>query len=248
MSSALEGKIALVTGGSRGIGAAIAKQLARDGANVAITYTSAKDKADEVVKEMEAIGRRAIAIRADNLAAEAMDLAVNETIAKLGGLDILVNNAGILHTGPIEDFTLEDFEQTIAINVRAPFLACRAAGRQMQAGGRIISIGSNLADRAPRPGLSLYSMSKAALVGMSKALARELGQKGITVNVVQPGSTDTEMNPADGAFADNQRARMALPGRFATPEDVAGLVAWLAGPGAASVTGSVYTIDRGSNA
>ncbi|WP_192179072.1 3-oxoacyl-ACP reductase family protein [Mesorhizobium amorphae] len=248
MSLGLKGKVALVTGGSRGIGAAIACRLAADGADVAITYATSEAQATEVVRQIEALGRRGLAIRADNLDANAMDFAVDETLTKLGRLDILVNNAGILHTAPLEKLTLEDFEKTITINVRAPFLAAKAAASHLGEGGRIISIGSNLAARAPRPGLSLYSMSKAALVGMSKALARELGPKGITVNVVQPGSTDTEMNPADGDYAENQRARMALPGRFCSPGDIAGVVSWLAGPDGDSVTGSEFTIDRGSNA
>ncbi len=245
--SRLSGKVALVTGGSRGIGAAIARRLAGDGADVAITYSVSKERAENVVGEIEKLGRRGLAIAADNLDAEAMERAVTETVSVLGRLDILVNNAGIYHAGPIEQFTYDDFEKTIAINVRAPFLASKAAAGHLGEGGRILSIGSNLAGRVPGPGNSLYSLSKAALIGMTRGLARDLGPKGVTVNVVHPGSTDTEMNPADGPYAEGQRSLMAMP-RFSDPEDVASLVAWLASPEAGSVTGAEFTTDRGANA
>lgn len=243
----LEGKAALVTGGSRGIGAAIALRLARAGADVAVTYARSADKAGAVVKEIEALGRRGFAIRADNLDAGAVEAAVAATVREFGRLDILVNSAGIYHAGPIEAMTLEALDETMAVNFRAPFVASRAAASVMGEGGRIISIGSNLAERVPAPGTSLYSASKAALVGLTKGLARDLGPRGITVNVVHPGSTDTDMNPADGEYADAQRSLMAIP-QFGAPEDVAGLVAWLAGPQGRFVTGSALTIDGGANA
>jgi NAD(P)-dependent dehydrogenase (short-subunit alcohol dehydrogenase family) len=199
------------------------------------------------VRDIEATGRKALAIQADNLDAEAVEKAVKVAVEHFGRLDILVNNAGIFHAAPVEQLTYADFEKTIAINVRAPFIASKVAAGHMGEGGRILSIGSNLAVRVPGQGLSLYSLSKAALIGMTKGLARDLGPKGITVNVVHPGSTDTDMNPADGPHADGQRSLMAMP-RFSAPEDVASLVAWLAGPEAGSVTGAEFTTDRGANA
>ncbi len=245
--SHLTGKIALVTGGSRGIGAAIARRLGADGADVAITYSVSSGRAQEVVRDIRALGREALAIRADNLEAEAVERAITLTVEHFGRLDILVNNAGIYHAGPVEQFTYEDFEKTVAINVRAPFLASKVAASHMGEGGRIVSIGSNLALRVPDQGLSLYSLSKAALVGMTKGMARDLGSRGITVNVVHPGSTNTEMNPANGPGADAQRAGMAIPG-FSDPNDIASIVAWLASPEASRVTGAEFTVDGGSNA
>ncbi len=245
--SRLNGKVALVTGGSRGIGAASALRLAADGADVAITYARSPERADQVVREIEAKGRRGLAIKADNLDADAVEAAVATTVERLGRLDILVNNAGIFQVGPIEELTRADFEETVSVNLRAPFLATRAAVRHMGEGGRIVSIGSNLAVRVPGPGLSLYSLSKAALIGMTKGLARDLGPKGITVNVIHPGSTDTDMNPAGGEGADGQRSLMAIP-RFGDANDVAAMVAYLAGPEAGGVTGAEFTIDGGANA
>jgi 3-oxoacyl-[acyl-carrier protein] reductase len=242
----LQGKVALVTGGSRGIGAAIALQLARAGADVALTYVRSAAKAEAVVKEVEAIGRRGLAIQADNTAAAAVEASVAATVAQLGRLDILVNSAGIWHDGPVETVTLEQLDETMAVNFRAPFIASRAAAIAMADGGRIISIGSNLAERVPNAGISLYSASKAALVGLTRGLARDLGPRGITVNVVHPGSTDTDMNPADGDHADEQRSRMAIP-KFGSSDDIAGLVAWLAGPQGRFVTGAALTIDGGAN-
>ena len=245
--SLLEGKVALVTGGSRGIGAAIAKKLAQDGADVALTYARSENKAKAVVALIEAAGRRGLAIRADNTDAAAIEAAVEQTIAAFGRLDILVNNAGIYHAASVEELTLEQFDETIAVNLRAAFVAAKAAAARMDEGGRIISIGSNLAERVPGPGISAYAASKAALIGLTKGLARDLGPRGIRVNIVHPGSTDTDMNPANGEHADPQRSLMAIP-RFAEPGDVAELVAWLAGPQARSVTGAALTIDGGANA
>jgi 3-oxoacyl-[acyl-carrier protein] reductase len=245
--SRLQGKAALVTGGSRGIGAAIAKQLAQDGADVALTYARSDGKAKAIVAEIEATGRRGLAIQADGTDAAAIEAAVEQTMAAFGRLDVLVNNAGIYHAGSVEELTLAEFDETIAVNLRAAFVAAKAAATRMTEGGRIISIGSNLAERVPEPGLSLYSLTKAALVGMTKGLARDLGPHGITVNVVHPGSTDTDMNPAAGETADAQRSLMAIP-RYGEPQDIAALVAWLAGEESRFVTGAALTIDGGANA
>ncbi|MGF1622318.1 MAG: SDR family NAD(P)-dependent oxidoreductase [Rhodomicrobiaceae bacterium] len=245
--AALNGKVALVTGGSRGIGAAIARRLAKEGAIVAITYAQSGDKARGVIADIETAGGLGLALQADNRDAGAVEGAVGETVSAFGRLDILVNNAGIFDVGPIADLDAETFDRTIAINVRAPFLASRAAASRMSDGGRIISIGSNLAQRVPWPEISLYALSKAALVGFTKGLARDLGERDITANVVHPGSTNTDMNPENGDSADLQRATMAIQ-RYSAPDEVAGLVAWLAGPEARSVTGAEFTIDNGSNA
>lgn len=243
----LDGKVALVTGGSRGIGAAAARRLAADGAKVALTYSRSKDKADAVVAEIVAAGGAALAVQADAADPTAIDRAVAATLDAFGRIDILVNNAGVFRAAPVSELTLEDFDDTIAVNVRAPFVASKAAAAHMAEGGRIVTIGSNLAGRVPWPGISLYALSKAAMVGLTKGLARDLGSRQITVNVVHPGSTDTDMNPSNGAMADAQRGVMAIQ-RYNDPDEVAGLVAWLAGPQARSVTGAEFTIDNGSNA
>ncbi|MEC3982129.1 SDR family NAD(P)-dependent oxidoreductase [Amycolatopsis sp. H20-H5] len=242
--STLTGKIALVTGGSRGIGAAIATRLAEDGADVAITYERARDRAGKVVAEIEGMGRRAVAIQADSADADAVRAAVDQAAAELGGLDILVNNAGIFPTGTIEELTVETIDRTLAIHVRAVFVAAQAAVRHLPDGGRIVSIGSDLAERAPWPGLSLYAASKSALTGLTKGLARDLGARGITANVVHPGSTDTEMNPAAGSHAADQLAGIAL-GHFAEASDIAATVAHLAGEGGRYITGTSITVDGG---
>jgi 3-oxoacyl-[acyl-carrier protein] reductase len=245
--SELEGKVALVTGGSRGIGAAIAARLAELGSDVAITYAQSKERADEVVDRIAAHSRRGLAVKADSADPGEVVAAVEQTVAEFGRLDILVNNAGIYPFGPIEDVSLEEIDRTLGIHARAVFLASQAALRHMSAGGRIISIGSNLAERVPFPGVTLYSMSKAALIGFTRALARDLGERDITVNLVQPGSTNTDMNPADASDADEQRALSAL-GRYADARDIAHSVAFLAGAGATNITGAVLTVDGGTNA
>ncbi|RDL52803.1 Cyclic-di-GMP-binding biofilm dispersal mediator protein [Ensifer sp. M14] len=245
--SSLNSKVALVTGGGRGIGAAIARRLASEGAVVAITYGQSQAKANALVGEIEQAGGKALAIRADNRDANAVDAAVKTVVERHGRIDILVNNAGIYEEAAITDVTAEDFDRTVDINVKAVVLATSAAAKHMPDGGRIISVGSNLAQRVPFPGISLYALSKSALVGFTKAVARDLGPKGITVNIVHPGSTNTDMNPQDGAHADPQRGLMAIP-RFNDANEVAALVAWLAGPDARGVTGAEFTIDGGTNA
>ncbi|MFJ7795696.1 3-oxoacyl-ACP reductase family protein [Pseudomonas sp. NPDC096950] len=243
----LEGKRAFVTGASRGIGAAIARRLAADGADVAVGYERSIDAAQAVVNEIEALGRCAVAIRMEANSPESIREAVDHAARVLGGLDILVNNAGIFRAGTVEDMSLQDIDDILSINVRAVLLASQAALKYLPEGGRIISTGSNLAERVPDAGLSLYSMSKAALIGWTKGLARDLGPRGITVNVVHPGSTDTDMNPADGPHAEAQLNRMAIK-RYGRAEDVAALVAFVARDEARSINGAGLTVDGGANA
>jgi 3-oxoacyl-[acyl-carrier protein] reductase len=231
----LQGKRALVTGASRGIGAAIARRLAADGANVAITYERSAEQARAVVTAIEGHGGRGLALQASSADPAAVTEAVDRTVQAFGGIDILVNNAGIYRGGPLEALTLEDIDATLAVNVRAVIIASQAAAAHMGEGGRIISIGSCLAERVTETGVSLYALSKAALIGWTKGLARDLGGRGITVNIVHPGSTDTDMNPANGDGAAAQRARMAIP-RYGKPEDIAALVAFVAGAEGASST------------
>ncbi len=245
MSRLIE-KNALVTGGSRGIGAAIALRLAQEGANVALTYESSFEKAIEIVRQIEALGRRGLAISADSLDPAAVKAAVQRTAAEMGGLDILVNNAGIFRAGPVDAWSLKDIDTIFAVNVRAVIVASQAAAAYMSEGGRIISTGSCLAERVVDPNVTLYAMSKAALIGFTKGLARDLGSRGITVNIVHPGPTDTDMNPATGSFSDTLRSRMAIP-RYGQPGDIASLVAWLASEEGRYVTGAGFAIDGGTN-
>jgi 3-oxoacyl-[acyl-carrier protein] reductase len=242
--SGLEGKVALVTGGSRGIGAAVARGLAEAGTDVALTYLTAEDRAGEVAAAISQRGRRALVMQADSGDPAAVRAAVDRTVTELGRLDILINNAGVFPMGPLEEVTLEEAERTLAIYALGSFVAAQAAAKHMSEGGRIISIGSCFAERVPYPGLSLYAMSKAALVGLTKGLARDLGERGITVNVVHPGSTDTDMNPADGPGADAEREYIAL-GRYAAPEEIAATVVALAGDAGRYVTGAAVAVDGG---
>ncbi|MER2250278.1 3-oxoacyl-ACP reductase family protein [Methylorubrum podarium] len=245
--SELAGKCALVTGASRGIGAAIALALAERGADVAITYERSADRAAEVVRAIEARGRRGLAIQADSADAAAVKRSVDAVAAELGGLDILVNNAGIARGGSVAEMPLADIDALLAVNVRSVVLASQAAIPHLGEGGRIISIGSCLGERVPFPGVTVYSMTKSALLSFTRGLAREVGPQGITVNLVQPGSTDTDMNPADGAQSDLQRSMTAL-GHYGKPEDIAAAVAFLASPAARQITGTTLTVDGGANA
>ncbi|MBZ4190863.1 3-oxoacyl-ACP reductase family protein [Niabella beijingensis] len=244
--SKLKNKVALVTGGSRGIGAAIAKKLAHEGALVVITYHAAAAKAAEVVRDIEAAGGRAMAVQADNADPLAVQEAVKKIAAQHGQLDILVNNAGIAFYDAFTNFTIADFDRITAVNIRAVFAASQAVVSCFKNGGRIITIGSCQAERMPVPGGALYAMSKSALIGLTKGMARDLGPQGITVNLVHPGPIDTDMNPAAGPHADGQRALMALS-QFGSAADVAALVAHLAGPEGGYITGAGFTIDGGTN-
>ncbi|MFI2378750.1 SDR family NAD(P)-dependent oxidoreductase [Streptomyces sp. NPDC018964] len=239
---ALLGKVALVTGGSRGIGAATALRLAREGADVAVTYVNGEEAAGEVVRAVEASGRRAVALRADAGDPEEAAGAVNAAARELGRLDVLVNNAGVGVLGPVETLSRADVDRVLAVNVRGVFLASRAAVALMPRGGRIVTVGTCMTQRVPGPGGTLYAMSKSALVGLTKALARELGERGITANIVHPGPIDTDMNPADGPYAGGQAAMTAV-GRFGTAEEVAETIVHLAG--AAYVTGAEFSVDGG---
>jgi 3-oxoacyl-[acyl-carrier protein] reductase len=242
----LAGKRALVTGGSRGIGAAIALALADKGADVAITYERSADRAAEVVRAIEHKGRKALAIQADSADPAAVKRSVDEAAQALGGLDILVNNAAIALYGAIADVSVEHIDALLDVNVRSPLLASQAAIPYLQAGGRVITIGSAGAERIVGDTGTVYFMTKSALHSFTRGLARELGSRDITVNLVQPGSTDTDMNPADGDFADFQRALIPL-GRYGKPQDVAAAVAFLASPAARHITGTILTVDGGLN-
>ena len=243
----LIGKRALVTGASRGIGAAIANALAAEGADIAITYEKSADRAAEVVADIKAKGRKAVAIQANSADVGAVQASVAKAAAALGGLDILVNNAGIFRLGELKDISLADIDALLNVNVRAQIVASTSALDHLGKGGRIITIGSYFADRAPAAVLSVYAATKSALTAFTKALARELGPKEITVNVVQPGSIDTDMNPAHGPFGDTLREFMAL-GHYGAPEDIADAVAFLASAKAKYITGSTLTVDGGANA
>ena len=240
----LAGKRALVTGGSRGIGAAIAIALAEKGADVAITYERSAERAAQLVSTIKQKGGRAVAIQADSADPVAIHRSVNEAADVLGGLDILVNNAAIARYNSIAEFTVEDLDALLAINVRGPVLAAKAAIPFLKPGARIINIGSAGADRIVGATGTVYYMTKSALQSFTRGLAQELGPRDITVNLVQPGSTNTEMNPEDGEFADFQRSLAPL-GRFGQPEDVAAAVAFLATPSARQITGTTLNVDGG---
>jgi len=240
----LGGKVVLVTGGSRGIGAAIAKRLAADGAAVAFTYSASPVKADEVVRSIQSTGGKALAIKANAADTEAVRLAVAKTIGTFEGLDILVNNAGIIALAPIEQFSLEDFEKLIAVNVRGLFVATQEAARHLREGGRIIHIGGAFSERMPCGGASVYSLTKGAVAGFTRGLARDLGARGITVNNVQPGMIDTDMNPADADLACDNIHHIALQ-RYGCVEEIAGFVAFLASSEASYITGASLLADGG---
>ena len=244
MPKHLEGKVALITGGSRGIGAAIAKRLAADGANVAITYTKGADAAASVVKEIERAGRKAIAIQADAADADAVKAAVEKTVKTFGRLDILVNNAGTAVPKRFEETTLEELDRLMDINVRGVFVATQAALKHMKSGGRIISIGSAVGERALTPGLVPYSATKGAVKMFTQGLSREVASRGITVNNVQPGPIDTDTNPATGDWAVPHKAFTAL-GRYGHVDEVAALVAFVAGPESSYITGANLNVDGG---
>lgn len=247
MNSTLNGKVAFVTGGGRGIGAAIVRRLARDGAAVAFTYKGSAAIANDLAESITAEGGRAIALQADAGDPAALTRAVDEAAAALGKIDILVNNAGVLLMGPVDTFSLEDFDKTLEVNVRGVFVAIKAVLPHMGNGGRIVNIGSCNAERMPFAGGAAYAMSKSALQGLVQGLARDLGPRGITVNNVQPGPTDTDMNPESGDFASALHGLMALP-RHAHPDEIAGMEAYVVGPDAGFVTGASLTIDGGFNA
>src|ERR1700693_5195274 len=247
MSKNLEGKIALVTGGSRGIGAAIAKRLAADGANVAITYTKGADAAALVIKEIERAGGKAIAIQADAADAAAVKAAVEKTVATFGRLDVLVNNAGMAIPKPFEEATLEEMDRVIDINIRGVLVATQAALKHMKRGGRIIMIGSAVGERVAAPGLVPYAATKGAVKMFNRAMAREIGRGVITCTNVQPGPIDTELNPAAGDWAVPQKAATALD-RYGHVDEIAAMVAFVAGPESSYITGANLTVDGGMNA
>ena len=247
MSGQFDGKVALVTGGSRGIGAGIARRLAREGARVAITYPSDADAPTETLRAIRDSGGGAWSIQADSGDPSALEAAVDRAADEGGRLDILVNNAGIIVVERIENFSTEDFERMVAINIRAVFIAARVAIRHMREGGRIITIGSCNADRMPFPGGSIYAMTKSAVAGLTRGMARDLGSRGITVNTVQPGPINTDLNPSSGPYAPTIRAMTALD-RFGEVDEIAGMVAYLASEEAAFITGASLTIDGGVNA
>jgi 3-oxoacyl-[acyl-carrier protein] reductase len=245
--TALSGKTALVTGASRGIGAAIAKRLAADGASVAITYAKGAEAAAKVVSDIELTGGKAIAIQADATDAEAVTAAVAKTVATFGPLDVLVNNAGTAIPKPFEETTLDEMDRVIDLNLRGVLVATQAALRKMRDGGRIISIGSCVGERMMTPGLAAYAATKGAVKMFSQGLSREVGARRITVNTVQPGPIDTDLNPAASEWATPQIANTALK-RYGKAEDIAAMVAFVAGPEAAYITGASLTVDGGTNA
>lgn len=244
----LRGKRALVTGASRGIGAAIALALADRGADVAITYLNSTDRAAEVVQAIEAKGGRGLAIQADSGDPAAVTRSIEETVGKFGGLDILVNNVGNAYFGTFADMSLADVDKLLAVNVRAAMLATQAALPHLGQGSRIITTGSNAAERGPFPGIAAYAATKSALLGLTRHLARELGPQGITVNLVQPGPVNTDLNPDDGSELSLKNRQLTSLGRYGQPTDIAAVVAFLASSASSFMTGSIVTADGGYNA
>jgi 3-oxoacyl-[acyl-carrier protein] reductase len=244
MTKPLAGRRALVTGASRGIGAEIVRTLAADGAAVAFTYGASAAEAEKLAAEVAESGGTAVALQADSADGEQVAKSVDDAVAQLGGLDILVNNAGVAYMTDAESFPLEQFDRLVAINVRAAFVAIQRALPHFGEGSRIINIGSINADRVPGPGLSVYSMTKGAISGLTRGLARELGPRGITVNNIQPGPVATDMNPEQGEFADFARGVMAT-GKYGQPRDIAGVVSYLAGPDTGYITGANWNVDGG---
>ncbi|SNS77624.1 3-oxoacyl-[acyl-carrier protein] reductase [Asanoa hainanensis] len=244
MAQSLAGKVAIVTGGARGIGEGIARQLAAAGAMVAITYNASAERAELLVGAIHEAGGSALALKVDAADRGAVRAGIAEVVRRLGRLDILVNNAGVTHVSPVDTITDADYDHALAVNVDAVFFACQEALRHLGAGGRIITIGSVNADRIHFGGGSVYALTNAAVAGLTRALAREVSAQGITVNTVQPGPTDTDMNPADGPFAELTRPHIAV-GRYGTTAEIGSLVAYLAGPEAAYVSGATINIDGG---
>ena len=240
----LQGRRALVTGASRGIGAEIVRRLAADGASVAFTYGRSSAEAEKLVAEVTAAGGKIVSIQADSADAEQVAKSVDDAVAQLGGLDVLVNNAGVAVLRDVESLRLDEFDRQLAINVRAVFVAVQRAVPHLGSDGRIINIGSINADRVPAPGLAAYAMTKAAVAGLTRGLARELGPRGITVNNVQPGPIATDMNPDEGEFAASAKELMAI-GRYGHPRDVAGVVGYLAGRDTGYITGANWNVDGG---
>jgi 3-oxoacyl-[acyl-carrier protein] reductase len=241
------GKVVFVTGGSRGIGAAIVRRFVRDGAAVAFTYARARTEADALVAEIAAAGGTAHAIQADNAHDASLKAAIDAAAARFGALDVLVSNAGIMILGSVDGYALEDFDRMLAVNVRAPFVAIQAALPYLAEGGRIITIGSVVADRSAFPGSAIYSMTKGALASMVRGLAIDLAKRAITVNNIQPGPTGTDMNPVDGPHSSMVRALVPL-GRFGLTDEIASFVAYIASPEASFITGASLTIDGGYTA
>jgi 3-oxoacyl-[acyl-carrier protein] reductase len=240
-------KVALVTGGSRGIGAAIVERLAADGFDVAFTFVSGSAPAKALEDKLKKAGNQVVALQADSADAAAVEGAVEKTVSQFGRLDLLVNNAGIAPDGTIDDVPLDVIDKTLAINTRSVLIASRRAAKHMPKGGRIVSIGSCLGERVAFPGITLYSMTKAALVGLTKGMARDYGPRGITVNCVEPGPIDTDMNPANGESSEYQKSMTAL-GTYGQGEDIAAMVSFLAGPGGRNITGAMLAVDGGTNA
>src|ERR1700730_656925 len=243
----LNGKRALVTGGSRGIGAAIATALADKGADPCIVHERSGDRAAAVVQSIKAKGRKALAIQADSADPDAINRSVKEALGALGGLDILINNAATGRPGTVADISLKDVQDMLNVNVRAPLLFAKAVIPHLKEGGRIVSIGSSIAERLPFPGMTAYAMTKSALLAFTRGLARELGPRNITANIILPGPVETEMNPANSPIADVVRSMLPL-GRYGKPEEIAAVVAFLASPAASFITGAIISVDGGANA